>query len=263
MSYESTAQSQRQCDKDLVRLLTKTSARRRFVKLEGIIVDRLKKIHSLINKEAQWKRSSLDCSIVGGTNRKDAIQRRANIREEMRQLEYGWEELNILYMTEARKRKSKFTQEQLDTQQNSVQKLYLEVEKLKEKYTKYSIETERRTGNNSAVAKINAQVLTIAGFDTTNDPSTSSRGAIWPSSRGGVEMTQQQAQRLEQINKCDEELNIALDRIAEAIDDLNDIAMMQQEEIKKQNTVLSHVSGKIGKTYDHTVTVNTKMNTLL
>merc|ERR1712154_688375 len=122
----------------------------------------------------------------GGNNPKEAIQRRTAIREEIRQAEDEWAELNGLYESEVRKRCSKFTQEQLDVQQTLVQRLYAELEKVKELqamgYTK---------GNRDDIAaQLNTQALTNIDFNGGTDISRRSAGGVGdagiPSTGGGV-----------------------------------------------------------------------------
>lgn len=235
----------------------------RFVELKGLIVDRLKKVHSLIEQESERHRSVNFSVVTGGNNPKEAIQRQATIREEIRQAGDEWTELDGLYKGEARKRKSKFSQEQLDVQQTLVQRLYAELEKVKELqsvgYTK---------GNrDDIVATLNTQALTNIEFNggTDSGPATSwgASDTAAPSSGGGVEMTQQQALRLEQIESRDKEFDNQLDQIAEGLDDLNDIALMQQEEVKKQNVMLTNMSDKIEGAYGHIDNVNSKMKDTL
>ncbi len=136
----------------------------RFVELKGMIVDRLKKIHTLMEEESERNRNNLNYSVVaGGNNPKDAIQRQATIREEIRQAGDEWTELDGLYKNEARKRKSKFTQEQLDIQQTLVQRLYAEIEKVKEMQSMgYA-----RGNRDEMVAQMNAQALTNLDFGET------------------------------------------------------------------------------------------------
>lgn len=134
----------------------------RFVELKGMIVDRLKKIHSLIEEETDRNRN-LNFSVVsGGNNPKDAIQRQATIREEIRQAADEWTELDGLYKNEARKRKSKFSKEQLDVQQTLVQRLFAEIEKVKELQSMgYA-----RGNRDDIAATLNTQALTNMDFDT-------------------------------------------------------------------------------------------------
>ena len=56
----------------------------------------------------------------------------AEVREQIRQAQDEWNELEGIYKKEARKKKSKFTPEELEVQQELVKKLYAEIEKVKE-----------------------------------------------------------------------------------------------------------------------------------
>ncbi len=78
----------------------------RFLELKSSIVDRLKTVHTLM-EEGKGK----------GINPKEAIASQAEIRELIRQAGDEWSELNELYKKEARKKKSKFTPEELEVQQ--------------------------------------------------------------------------------------------------------------------------------------------------
>lgn len=83
----------------------KTGAR--FLELKSSIVDHLKNVHTLIDEQSNSKRN----------NPKEAIAAQAEIRELIRQAGDEWGELNELYKKEARKKKSKFTLEELEVQQ--------------------------------------------------------------------------------------------------------------------------------------------------
>lgn len=94
-----------------------------------------------------------------------------------------------------------------------------------------------------------------------SDPN--SAWASKPSQGGGVELTQQQALRLEQIESRDQDFDKQLDEIGQGIDDLGEIAQMQQEEVKRQNEMLDNVGNKIEEVYDHIDNVNAKMKDTL
>lgn len=230
----------------------------RFVELKGMIIDRLKEIHSLIEAESERNRSR-NFSVVAGNNPKDAIKRQATIREEIRQAGDEWAELDGLYKNEARKRKSKFTPEQLDVQQTLVQRLYAELEKVK----KLQSSGYTKGNRDDIAATLNTQALTNIDFNGANDPNKKWDGPAGPSTGGGIEMTQQQALRLEQIESRDKEFDTQLDTIADGLDDLNEIALMQQEEVKKQNVMLNDMGQKIENAFEHIDNVNAKMKDTL
>ena len=97
----------------------------RFMELKASVVDRLKKLHQYLDIDK-------GSNVVSGNNPKDEIKRKSDIREETRKAEEEWAEMNTLYKNEAKKKRSKFTTEQLDTQQVLVTRLYNEIEKVKE-----------------------------------------------------------------------------------------------------------------------------------
>ena len=94
----------------------------RFLELKSSIVDRLKSVHAL--QEEQTSSVSLDPKVK--------IATQAEIRELVRQAQDEWGELNELYKKEARKKKSKFTQEELEVQQALVMQLDAEIVKVKD-----------------------------------------------------------------------------------------------------------------------------------
>src|SRR5210317_1375331 len=94
----------------------------RFLELKSNIVDRLKSVHAL--QEEQSASKSLDPKV--------GIQAQAEIRELVRQAQDEWNEMNELYKKEARKKKSKFTPEELEVQQALVMQLNAEIEKVKD-----------------------------------------------------------------------------------------------------------------------------------
>ena len=94
----------------------------RFLELKSSIVDRLKSVHGLQKEHASSV--SLDPKVK--------IAAQAEIRELVRQAQDEWSELNEMYKKEARKKKSKFTPEELEVQQALVMQLNAEIEKVKD-----------------------------------------------------------------------------------------------------------------------------------
>lgn len=82
----------------------------RFLELKGSIVEQLRRIHGLREEQGGKKQR--------GGDPKEAIAANAEVRELVRQAGDEWAELNELYKREARKKKSKFTPEELEVQQS-------------------------------------------------------------------------------------------------------------------------------------------------
>lgn len=99
----------------------------KFLELKSTIVDRLKTIHHLL-KETKAK----EAAGYGGDNAKEIIKMQAEVREQIRQAGDEWKEMDAIYKKEARKKKSKFTPEELEVQAELVKRLNAEIEKIKE-----------------------------------------------------------------------------------------------------------------------------------
>lgn len=82
----------------------------RFLELKSSIVDHLKAAHTLMEQNGNNANNR-------SLNPKEAIATQAELRELVRQASDEWSELNELYKKEARKKKSKFTPEELEVQQ--------------------------------------------------------------------------------------------------------------------------------------------------
>jgi SYP7 family syntaxin len=244
----------------------------RFVNLKSSIVDRLKSIHGLLEEEQNRVRSNFN--VMDGNNPKEIIARQARIREEIRQAGDDWAELDNIYKNEARKRKSKFTMEELDVQQTLVQRLYAELEKVKE-LSKKNYTTRPDTANAKANGRddlalsLNTQSLNVIGLGSGFDNGGLTQGdGFLGGGRGGggggeVELTHQQSLQMQQIESRDQEFDKQLEEIGEGIQDLSEIAQMQNEEVRRQNLMLENVGNKIDGANEHLSNINTKMKETL
>ena len=99
----------------------------RFLELRSMIIQRIKTIHRKLSEV-----KDLENAGYGGDNPTQLIKLQAEIREEIRQANDEWKELDAIYKREARKKRSKFTPEELETQAQLVQQLYEQIEKVRE-----------------------------------------------------------------------------------------------------------------------------------
>jgi hypothetical protein len=103
----------------------------RFLHLKSSIVSRLKNVYQFM-KEAK----ELEGAGYGGDNANKVIQVQTKIREQIRQAQEEWRELEGIYKKETQKKKSKFTSEELEVQSELVRELHSELEKAKAAQTK-------------------------------------------------------------------------------------------------------------------------------
>ncbi|EED86733.1 predicted protein [Thalassiosira pseudonana CCMP1335] len=222
----------------------------RFLELKSNIVDRLKSVHSLIEEQSNSKRN----------NPKEAIAAQAEIRELIRQASDEWSELNELYKKEARKKKSKFTSEELELQQALVMQLNVEIEKVKEA----QLQGYANRSGNGMDEGVRLNLGALAALDAV-DISSGGEGnsKAWQSGPSGTALTGSQQVQLQQIRDRDAEFDQDLDQIGEGIQDLHELAQRQGEEVQRQNVMLNQVGNKIDNAHEHMVNVNAKMKDTL
>lgn len=217
----------------------------RFLQLKGDIVDRLKSIHQMLKDIKEKEQAGF-----GGDNAKEIIKMQADVREQLRQASDDWKTLDEIYKKEARKKRSKFTPEELEVQAELVQRLYTEIEKVKEAQMKGYARGQREN---------TPGLPTKSLFDKTGKKGAPS----WQGTGGGVAMTEGQQQQLSLIEERDADFDRQLDEIGEGIQDLAEIAEMQGEEVAHQTQMLDTLHTKIDAANERLAGVNTKMKDTL
>lgn len=260
----------------------KTAAKgSKFLELKTTIVDRLKTIHHLL-KETKEK----EAAGYGGDNAKEIIKMQAEIREQIRQAGDEWKQIDEIYKKEARKKKSKFTPEELEIQSELVRRLHAEIEKVKEAqmrgYAKgrepgmaVSLNAKALYSDSGTFVK---PMVSISSFQTkqqlthTHTKSLFNVGAVggkgsksasWAGTGGGVAMTDNQRQQILQLEERDADFDRQLDEIGEGIQDLAEIAQLQGEEVQRQSQMLDNVNSKMDKVNERMLSVNAKMKETL
>lgn len=225
----------------------------RFLELKSSIVEHLRTVHTLI--EAQNNSKNL--------NPKEVIAAQAEIREVIRQASDEWAEINELYKNEARKKKSKFTPEELEVQQALVMQLKAEIDKVKEgqlaAHARGGVAEQQNVQLNlSALAALDA-----ADFSTESGGGNDMSKSWTTGGGGGTAITMSQQLQLEQIRHRDAEFDTELDEIGEGIQDLRELALRQGEEVRRQNVMLTNTASRIDDAHEHMTNVNAKMKETL
>jgi hypothetical protein len=221
----------------------------KFLELKSAIVDRLKSIHQLLKDTKEMEGAG-----YGGDNAKEIIKMQAEIREQIRQATDEWRELEGIYKKEARKKKSRFTVEELEIQSELVQRLYTEIEKVKNAQMKgYA----RGQGTPDAAAALNTKALAY------NPSSISGNKPSWGGTGGGVALTGDQQQQIMELEARDADFDLQLDEIGEGIMDLAEIAQQQGEEVALQGQMLDKVDKKLDRNLEKMTNVNARMKDTL
>ena len=257
----------------------------RFLELKSTVVDRLKTIHNLL-KETKSK----EAAGYGGDNAKEIIKLQAEVREHIRQAGDEWNEMDAIYKKEARKKKSKFTPEELEVQSELVRRLSVEIEKVKEAqmrgYAKnrdagaaVSLNTKALYADAGECANFIIGIHEVRFFIFSDSElslrsyspiqaapaarARGSKGASWGGTGGGVAMTQDQQQQILQLEERDADFDRQLDEIGEGIQDLAEIAALQGEEVQRQSVMLDNVDNKMDRVNERMTSVNAKMKETL
>ena len=96
------------------------------MEVKGDMVERLNVIKELMTESAEGEKNGI------GGDPKDVIRVQSQIRENIRMLTEEWRELDGIYRVEARKKRSKFTPEELKNQQHIVMTLSNEITRVKD-----------------------------------------------------------------------------------------------------------------------------------
>lgn len=221
----------------------------RFLDLKSTILDRLKTVHTLLKETKEKEQAGM-----GGDNAKDIIKMNAEIREQIRQAGDEWNELDEIYKREARKKKSKFTTEELEVQSELVRRLAAEIEKVKE----LQMRGYARGRDAGTAVSLNTKALyadSVTGNGKKKEP--------WAGTGGGVALTSSQQAQIQQLEERDADFDKQLDEIGEGIQDLAEIAQMQGEEVRRQSAMLDQVNAKMDRVNERMLGVNTKMKETL
>lgn len=219
----------------------------RFLELKSTIVQRLKNTHSKLQQTKELENAG-----YGGDTPTQLIKLQAEIREEIRQAQDEWKEMDEIYKKEARKKRSKFTPEELETQQELVSRLYVEIEKIRS--AQMANFAQGRGPQNDAAAAILGSKL---GGGTTGGKSWNRGGG------GGVALTEGQRVQIQQLEERDADFDRQLDEIGDGIADLAEIAALAGEEVKVQGVMLDGLNSKLDRVNDGVENVNARMKETL
>ena len=90
-----------------------------------------------------------------------------------------------------------------------------------------------------------------------------SLGASGLSDKPSVEMTSQQREKVQAMKERDARFDQDIAEIGKGVLDLQDYAMAQNEEVKRQNLMLDGLQSKIDNVHEHVTNVNSKMKNTL
>mmetsp|Transcript_16171 Transcript_16171/g.23469 ORF Transcript_16171/g.23469 Transcript_16171/m.23469 type:complete len:312 (+) Transcript_16171:37-972(+) len=220
----------------------------RFLELRSVIIERVKDVHGKIGEAKE-----LEDAGYGGDNPTQLIKLQAEIREKIRQAQDEWDEMKAIYDKEARKKRSKFTPEELETQEQLVLQLLVKINGIRELQRQAFADDEAQEDDAAA------GILGVSTFD----PDGGGKSKGWDGGGGGAKLTAQQQMQLEMLEERDQDFDRQLDEIGAGIEDLGEIAKMQGEEVKYQSEMLDKLNDKMDGLTDRMENVNNRMKDTL
>lgn len=216
----------------------------RFMELKNQMTQRLNTIKGLTAQVATSEKT--------GGNPKEVVAMGAQLRENLKQLGQEMRDLDAIYNKEASKRKSKFSPDELELRRNMRDALAAEVEAMRDQQKgKYAPGFQGR----KLASLEDSELITGA-----NNP-VHENGKAGPrvSTQRNMEMTDVQRQQLQQIKERDQQFNTMLDDVSKGLDTLKDIAVAQNEEVKRQNIMLEGLATNIDRVHEKVSNVNASL----
>ena len=214
----------------------------RFLDLKGMMISKLKEIKKIMQEQQEQRASG------GPSNPKQQIEQDSKVRKILRELNEDLQELEQLYNTEARKRRSKYTKEELQLREEVVRLLSQEIEQVR---------AAQRGGyiqgydiKPAVVAMEDSELFRPKGEDSGMP-------------RQQEKITAEQQMQLQQLRERDDKINEGVEQISKGVDVLKQLADQQNEEVKKHNVMLDNLGKRMDSVHEHVTNVNQKMKNTL
>lgn len=220
----------------------------RFSELKLNMSEKLSEIRQLL--EASKKAEG---ATQGGA--KDAIEAQSKIRSQLQAVSDEWAELDRVWQTEARKRKSKYSIEELERRRQIVVDMQSEIQSIKDFQRAGFVKGYQAT---NMVAMADSEMF--KGADLRSPGAPKSSGVY---GRRNNDMTDQHRTQLHLLKERDMQIDKEIELIGTGVDELKVIAQAQNQEVRLQNRMLDQLESKIGDVQDHMITLNEKLKNTL
>jgi len=210
----------------------------RFLQLKHDIIETLQVIHE---KMKDLSSDSGSFSVASRKDPKEVIKIQHEIRELITEVEEKHTTLEGIYKKEIRKRKSKFTAQELELQHTLVRRLGSEIEKVK------GVLKGGFGSTQNDVANLNTKSL--ASLDESHISGGVERAE-------GAALNDKQQQQLEQIDARDKDFDKQIAGLGEGLTDLLTYADQMGDEVKAQSVMLDKLEERI----DDAAGIQTSLN---
>lgn len=211
----------------------------RFLALKEEVLEKLKEIRQLLNEKAEAANFS---------SKLESVKIDQQIRRLFKETQEICVDLQQLNQVETRKRKSKFTKEELIRRNEIVVALQEEIEELKG--------SQKQGGQVNAAAT--SHILRMEDHEIFKKPAPGSQGG------GGVKYEQEALTdghklRLQQIQARDKQFDQTIDIIDKGVDALHEKAQIMGQEVEIQGEMLEDLKNQVDSAAEKLLNVNQKL----
>ena len=223
----------------------------RFMELKSSITDRLLSVKGLIG----------DIREAGNTNARERIAKQQQVRQQIKEITEEYKELRHLYDKETKKRKSKYTPDELTKRGNYVQQFSREIEKIKELASRGYLGEKYRKADPGL--NYTAKAADLFGSNANAGKGGAGGAKTVPVGGGGGPLSDSQQQGLAQIEQNDEAIDSMLDQMQEGVMEIGQMATAIDQEVQMQNVMLDNLEVKVDKVHASVTSINVKMKKTL
>lgn len=236
-----------------------------FIDLSERMKERLETIKTAVDEIKKLEK-------VPGANPTELITNQSKVRTELNLISEEWKELDTIHRLEKRKKRSRYTQEELDGRGMVVYTLQMSIQAIKDSQRSgfvKGIETKRM------VTMEESELFKKRDIETGNPNNPNGTGASTAAGTalGGTggprmgarnnQMTDQQRAQLMMIKERDQEFDVQIDEIGKGLDILRELALQANEEVKLQNTMLDVLEEKVNDVQERVLNINERMKDTL
>ena len=221
-----------------------------FIEMKSQIVTRLTTVRNLMDQAPKNTEA----------NAKMYIGHQAAIRENVRQLNEEWRELEKIFQAESKKRKKNYSPEEAESRRALVGQLQQEIENIKSRQRQEYVENYK---TQSVTMMEDSVIFSGGGVGEVNSNFDEKEIETGTNFFGNEEITSTQNQKLLGIRERDVDFDKTIYSIGQGVEDLHNLAVRQNEEVKMQNIMLEDMTDHLNTVKQQLDHVNSRMKTML
>lgn len=200
---------------------------------------------------------------VPGSNPTELITHQSKVRTELNLIAEEWKELDSLYRLETKKKRSRYTSEELSARQSIVVQMQRSIQELKDMQRSgfvKGIEGKRMVTMEESELFKKRDIETGGVGGSVGEPVRPA-----PSQPRGVtgsrnnHMTDDHRGQLMALKERDAQVDVQIEEIGKGLDILRELALQANEEVKLQNRMLDGLEEKVNDVHEKVSNLNERM----